>query len=351
MKGSNKRWLSRWLIIPLYLLLLGFTALGLSAPWLPVTSLPEAQLLAPLVPVFALLHLGFVLGFRRRARLWLVVSLAALAATGYVALRDLAWRPQLPPETAQLSLVSYNVATFDYNPDNIEEVARLLAEVQPDVIALQEFRNQELANGRKALDFLAERLGMPHASFIHLPIHIHGTATFSRFPIIGVDTLFLPRREINSGILLTLDSPAGPIGVANMHLSSFNLGRILAADSTWQGRAWQFRRNAIRVLQLQQEKVDLVMTKTAGFPHPLILAGDLNATPHSRITRPFFARFRDSFASRGRGWGWSFPVWGPTGIRIDYQFYSAGLEPIAHQVIRSDISDHYPLLVRYRQAP
>jgi len=315
---------------------------------MPVSILPEAQIVAPMIPVLGVFHLLFWLWMRRRARGLALLNLLMLLACGYVVARDLNW-PKGQEGDPDLSLVSYNVATFDYNPDNIEKVARLLSTLQPDVVALQEFRNQKLANGRRALDYLAEKMDMPHARFIHLPIHIHGTATFSRFPIIRVDTLFLPQKEINSGILLTLEGPRGPIGVGNVHLTSFNLARIWKKDSTWQGRAWAFRENAVDVLRLQQEKVDLVMEKTARYPHPLILCGDLNATPHSRITRPFFQRFEDSFAQGGKGLGWSFPILGPLGIRIDYQFFSQGLAVQSHQVVRSGNSDHYPLLVRYQQ--
>ena len=53
----------------------------------------------------------------------------------------------------------------------------------------------------------------------------------------------------------------------------------------------------------------------------------------------------------GHGIGFSYPLLGPYGLRIDYQFASKELEVVSHDVIQKDVSDHYPLVVCYRLNP
>ncbi|GAB4426810.1 MAG: hypothetical protein OHK0039_44930 [Bacteroidia bacterium] len=349
MKTRSRRWRLRLLAI-LYVPLWVATLLGWLAPWIPPTALPLAQLLVVAVPALLPVHLLY-LWVLRRYRNALLPVLSAVLASGWVLLQDLRWTGADTLHPPQLRVLSYNVATFDYNPAHIARTAALIRAAQPDVVALQEFRNQPLEDGSSALDYLAAELRMPYYRFIHLPIHIHGTATFSRYPIDAVDTLYLPRREINSGTLLTLDTPAGKVGLANIHLSSYNISKLMQEDAAWQDRPRTLYGNAARVLALQQQRVETILQKTYDFPYPLILAGDFNAVPHSGIMQQVAARYTDTFVRRGQGWGWTFPVWWRLGLRIDYQFCSAGLRPVSHRVIHEGVSDHLPLLVGYVAEP
>ena len=343
----------------LYLVLLLITCGGALAPFVPVDIASFLQVVAASFPFLFILHLLFLAFFLRKSISWLMLTLIGLGICVWVLNKDIRWFQssveQLTEETNRvqksLTVMSFNVGTFDYDPAVIEEAAKLIKELDPDVLTLQEFRNHLLVDSMLALDFIAQELDLQDYEFVHLPVHIHGAATYSRYPIVGLDTLFMPSKEINSGILSTIKTPIGKIGVGNLHLSSFHVAQTLDQNDGWKAQSRAMYLNTSEVLRLQQEKVNLTLRKAKAYPYPLILTGDLNAPPHSRIAQQFSDYYQDSFLKAGNGRGWTFPLLGPIGMRIDYQFSSDELEVISHEVIRSEVSDHFPLVVKYRLNP
>ncbi|MEO1449961.1 MAG: endonuclease/exonuclease/phosphatase family protein, partial [Bacteroidota bacterium] len=237
--------------------------------------------------------------------------------------------------------------TFQYDASNIDKVALLLNQEHPDVICLQEFRNHKLPDGSFALDHLANALGLPHYRFVHLPVHIHGAAIYSRYPIVQLDTLFMPAKEINSGILITVESPLGKVAVGNLHLSSFMVKKTWDEAEGVRAKLTALYKQARTTIALQHQKVGTVLEKTADFHYPLVLTGDMNAVPHSRISFRYRDRFQDAFLTGNNGLGWTFPILKITGLRIDYHYFSDPLTVTRFKILRSDISDHYPVVVDY----
>ncbi|MEM7374485.1 MAG: endonuclease/exonuclease/phosphatase family protein [Bacteroidota bacterium] len=352
MKTANKR-IGFRIFIFLYLGLFLTTIGGGIAPFLPVTFLSFIQLIPAAFPLLFVLHLLFLMYFMRKSLRWGVLTTTGLAICVWGLSKDVRFKQASPEKQTEdvLRIVSFNVGTFDYDPKIIDQSASLINELNPDIVTLQEFRNHRLDDGSLAMDYVAQALGMDHYEFVHLPVHIHGAATYSKFPILDLDTLFMPQKEINSGILSTIQTPIGKIGVANLHLSSFHVAQTLDQNKGLKNRSRAMYLNTSEVLKLQQEKVDLTLNKVKLYPHPLILTGDLNAPSHSRITVQFADYFQDSFQAAGNGSGWTFPILGPVGMRIDYQFSSEELEVVRHEVIRSAVSDHYPVLVEYTLNP
>lgn len=339
--------LTVWLFV---LLLLGVVA-GVIAPFVPLGWLPLLQVVPPLLLVMGAGVLICLIVFLRQKRLgWAMLALLPLAAVAWSLSKDL--RLRAPVEgTCELRVISYNVGSFAFDAERVEQVARLLDRQHADVIALQEFRNHDMGGGQRALAYLSQTLDMPHYRFEHLPQHIHGAVIFSRHPIVRLDTMFMPAAEINTGIIVAIESPLGRIGIGNLHLSSFRVNAFLQ-DSTERWRQVdRLLRHSLEVLPLQQEKVNRVLASTAQYPYPLVLTGDFNAVPHSRIMQPFFARYTDSFLAVGSWAGWTYPVVGPLGLRIDYQFATPALQPTQHRVLHADMSDHQPVEVCYTLMP
>ncbi|MEM9986573.1 MAG: endonuclease/exonuclease/phosphatase family protein, partial [Bacteroidota bacterium] len=289
---------------------------------------------------------------RNKKAFWATAALAISVLLAWPLSRELRLGfSQADAGSAAITVISYNVASFHFEDEQIRRVAKLMKDQRADVIALQEFRNHSMANGRQALPFLAAELDMPYYQFRHLPQHIHGAVIFSKYPIESLEVLYLPAEEINSGVLATIQTPQGPIGVATMHLSSYQMREVI--EDRMPGDRWHMLQGIYRryqeVLPRQQEKVNLVLEKVARYPHPLVITGDFNSVPHSRIVEPFRRQFVDSFTAAGRGLGWTFPLLGSAfGLRIDYQFCTEDLHPLQHQIIREEPSDHFPIMVSYR---
>lgn len=346
--GKAKRWRKRLLIFVVAIATIGSIAAALS-PWIPVGVFPELQFISLFLPfslplwIYWIWRMGKLFGWKG-----CLLPIPAVLICLWIGARDFASSSPKKTDTPAISVLSFNVGTFNFDPDNIHLVGELVKKYQPDIVVMQEFRNQDAGDGRTAMRYISTLCELPYNDFVHLPYHVHGAAIFSKYPITGVDTLFLPEDEINSGILTTLDTDFGPVAVANVHLTSFHIRAIVENEPRLSDKLEGVRTRAKEAIVLQQNKVDAILTHLENFQHPVIIAGDFNATPHSRIVSQISSTYKDSFLESGNGNGWSFKVAGPLGIRIDYQFASHNLRSVSHQVIKEEISDHFPLLVSYQ---
>lgn len=350
------RHVGTFLVGLLFVLPFGISLLGAFAPFVPVDTVPLLQMLPPVLGWLALVHLIGVLFFLRRSRRLLLMALVGLGCAAWAISQDIrlasSGHAMVAPDD-EIRVVTFNVETFQYKPEQVDEVTLALQPLRPDIVAMQEFRHFNNGRAGDALAHISAELGLPHYRFDHRPENIHGGTIFSRWPIVSVDTLYMEPAEINTGILVTIQTPAGPIGLANVHLTSYSLKRKVgeAKELPRTEKVPSLYRHGIEIVYDQQRKVDQILTQTAAYPHPLVIVGDFNSAPHSRIIHQFQARYQDSFLEAGEGIGWTYPMLGPLGFRIDYQFASDEWHIVDHQVVREGISDHYPVLATYARHP
>ncbi|CAN5551690.1 endonuclease/exonuclease/phosphatase family protein [soil metagenome] len=148
-------------------------------------------------------------------------------------------------------------------------IAATLAELQPDVVALQEVFRQDA--GRDQAAELAEGLGYHHAyaSRLHHDGFDFGNAVLSRWPFVRTESWPLPagpgvdeRRVL---LLAEVDGPRGPVQVFCTHLN------------------WRFDESATR--QVQVRAVAGAVAAARPRTYPPVLCGDLNAEPGSDEVR------------------------------------------------------------------
>jgi endonuclease/exonuclease/phosphatase family metal-dependent hydrolase len=77
---------------------------------------------------------------------------------------------------------------------------------------------------------------------------------------------------------------------------------------------------------------------------PVVLAGDLNATPDKRAVSRLAATLRDAWAEAGEGEGATFPAIAPV-ARIDYVFVGEAFEITQACIGTGVASDHIPVVV------
>lgn len=351
--NRNKN-LFHFIIATFYAPVLALSFLGLAAPYISTSIFSWIQLIPNLFPALALFHFLAILLFIRKFKLLSLLAFLALLGSGWVISKD--WKmgaeQEMAHESHSLKVLSYNVGTFDFKAENIDTSSELLKSLEPDVITLQEFRNHKLADGSYAIDYMSRALDMPYHRFVHLPVHIHGAVIYSRYPILDIDTLFMPRKEINSGILASIETPVGMVGVGNVHLSSFQIAQTYNETEGFFDKLIAIFRRARMVVKLQNDKVDQILSKTAKYPNPIIITGDMNATPHTRVNYLLSQKMNDSFREGGSGIGWSYPLLNKMlGLRIDHQYASSEFDVLEHKIVREGVSDHYPVIVTYRIQP
>ncbi len=285
---------------------------------------------------------------RNRAGSWM--ALLSLALSGIITSYDFKINPGPVPAGANLRVMSMNVHFFDFTHDKAEAVAALVKQYNPDIVCFQEFRNKHVFPGQSTLEFFQEETGLAYGQFATAENHIHGVAILSRYPLLQTDTLFTLKDQTNSGMLAILDTPEGKIQVASVHLSSFQVIRVLDPDRTLEQRSRYLYDRFQRITMRQQSQISSILNDTRRNPFPTIICGDFNATAHSRIMHPLFSLFQDSFQEAGHGLGYTYPLMAGFGLRIDYALSSEACTPLNHTVLSEKISDHQPILVSYRLA-
>ena len=245
-------------------------------------------------------------------------------------------RWQREPDRASLRLLTYNVHSC-VGLDGItspERIARVIARIEPDVVALQ-----ELDVGRQRTDHvdqarvIADQLGMLlhfHPTF-EVAGEKFGDAVLSRLPMRVIRAGPLPRMdgdhdlEPRGALWVEIDAGEATFEVINTHLSIHPRERRMQADALL-GHGW------------------------IGDARPgsnLVLCGDLNAGPGLPTCRAISQRLTDVQVGLDghrprRTWGGRWPV-----ARIDHIYIDPSLEVLHVDVPATHLtriaSDHLPL--------
>ncbi|WP_437881717.1 endonuclease/exonuclease/phosphatase family protein [Pseudomonas sp. LRF_L74] len=288
-----------------------------------------------------------------------------LAGKRYVFWYDLADGngPDLRPTSADLAY-------------NLDEVARVIRDEQPDIVLLQELQDGAHASHyQNQLQLLKQRLSDLYpcsseafywrASFVPYP-KIWGSvgtklATLSRFRIERAERLQLPRASNN-----WLARPFAPRHSLLVSYLSLRNGRELAVINTRFADPLPQSNAALRQVAMTRGLLDQLENQDT----PWLLGGDLNLLPpgqYHRLAEPQRLRFQprselapllvypviptSEEADQSR-WFTRFPndpaVRGPDRT-VDYLLYSPALSRLDGYVRRRDtreISDHLPLVGR-----
>ncbi len=218
-------------------------------------------------------------------------------------------------------VMSYNVWRRNRNISAMEGIIR---QEQPDILLLQELRQDQVLPFRNTLNDL-----YPDADlhFVYDPYSLQAVA--SRYPVTPVAMMF----EKGRAQKVQLETPNGPITVINIHPNF----------SHWQRRYRQMS-------TLLNE--DIITATT-----PTILGGDFNTTKQTEIYNWFDQHLKNAHWEAGWGFGFTFPssvpkLRGkyslPSLVRIDHIFYSDHF--YAHNagtLTDSGGSDHMPVVAEF----
>jgi endonuclease/exonuclease/phosphatase family metal-dependent hydrolase len=211
-------------------------------------------------------------------------------------------------------------------------IARVLAMTDPDIVALQEV---DVRRDRSGLAHQAELIA--HALEMELDFHPsfeieegqYGNAILSRLPMRRRRAAPLPRlnprREPRAALWVEVDVGGPPLHVVMAHLGTSSAERLLQIDELL-GPCW-----------LEHPECR----------EPLVLCGDFNVLPGSRVYRRLARRLRDvQTVAEGhhplRTWFGPFPL-----TRIDHVFIGEQLRVRQVHIPRTSLarvaSDHLPL--------
>ena len=223
---------------------------------------------------------------------------------------------------------------------NLRKIGRLINELNPDVVALQEIdQNSRWAGNFDHLEYLQAHTGYQHAVFginnrrTGLMNLNYGNAFLSRHPIIESENIVFGSRTVGEKGFLYVEIDIGGrrLPMVNLHLH-------------YRSRVHRFR-------QVEQV-MDYVTTKHADrrdhWHMPPIVCGDLNNQAHlpdatAELLRYFLLHGDYTLHPKG---GLTFPS--PLPSRgLDFIFLPPACCEVKSEVVRSFLSDHRPVWVDF----
>ena len=224
----------------------------------------------------------------------------------------------------RITVLSYNIhhaAGVDKKLD-LKRIAKIIREVKPDIVSLQEVENKTSRTGEvDQTAVLAKLCSMKHCfgPAIKFSGGHYGNAILSRFPIKKVKHSALPGREARNLLEATLQLPGSQaLSFLATHL-----------DTT--------KRSQLKSLPIIAQRLKANAGKL------MILAGDFNAVPQSSLIKTLLKDWNNATSGPGLQ---TFPVTAPK-EQIDYIFYSKSPQwrLISQRTLDEKVaSDHLPIL-------
>lgn len=178
-----------------------------------------------------------------------------------------------------------------------------------------------------------------------------GVVIVSRFPI-GKKGVIDFGSITNSCIWADLNIKGQTVRVYNFHLQSNKVSEDADGiveniqkneDVKWyrdiKGILRKYRNTNIS----RAKQIDKIVEHMKTCPHPYLVGADMNDVPISYIYRRLSQVSTDAFSAKGSGFGTTYRGNIPF-LRIDYIFYSKPFQCVTYEKIKTQISDHNPIL-------
>ncbi len=262
------------------------------------------------------------------------------------------------PDTGHIRILTYNVhffRQFDQKDTKLtirEQAVRVMGDVSPDVICIQEYYTRQKGEYNMA-DVFEREIGMPYRYISPTAANdyeAYGMAIFSRFPIVGSGVLPEHEYGVNRIIYADIDKNGRIFRVYNVHLRSFgfqkedydfinNPSKTIEKDAASTKRIGARLKHAFTARSAQAVEL---REHSQACNLPYLIAGDFNDTPLSYAVNEVSAGMKNAFRESGRGWGVTYNGDFPN-FQIDYILSSQAFDVLHYQIIKVKLSDHYPV--------
>ena len=244
-----------------------------------------------------------------------------------------------------ISVMSFNCRSF-YNftdgKSTKKSILELLKKTPVDIVCFQEFPRlaglpQEVATSTK----------LP---YYYKPKDV-SLAIFSKYPIIGKATIDQGR---NGSTYASIDYKGNAIDIYNIHLKSNRISdeanKVIEEKDLREKRTWLGIKSVLGKIRATSstrvEQARKIATHNQKSENAVVVCGDFNETPQSYVYRILSEGLKDSFCEKGFGMGSTYAGKIPA-LRIDFILMSNQLQINEHQIIKTDVSDHYPLISNF----
>ncbi len=334
------------------------------APLIDPSKFFLPALLGLLYPYLLMLNLLFLVYWLIRLRKEVLISLLVILL-GWNHLHHLLpinfsrkLIPENIPRSQLMKVMSYNVRGFNIyewtrDPDVKPEIYDFVAREEPDIICFQEYYTTPW-KGKTHDDIARQLSSLPYNEVYYTadPANRRGSgiATFSRYPIIRRSRI--PFNTVGNGAMYTdILFRTDTIRVFNIHLQSIRFSQrdyafmdtVRLKYSDEQMREIRNIGSQLKVaFSLRARQADMISSYIRDSPHPVVVMGDFNDTPHSFAYRKIKKGLKDAFSSAGHGFGSTYAGELPS-FRIDYILYGNPFKAYQFERFKAEHSDHFPI--------
>ncbi len=288
-------------------------------------------------PLLLFLNIAFVIVWLFVKWKYAFLSLFLLVA-GYSHIKP---HVQIFPEKEEqnvdgIKVMTYNVRNYaqqgkKHLKATIDSVKRILETQNPDIICLQEAtkKNRISLKGYQVIgqidNYILTRLKVVNTSYL------------------------LDETDFKFGVYADVIFEGDTIRVYNVQLLSYSVSKDIEEYENDPDKVTPKKR-FITIAQKLKNGFEARVTETYRLrkslersPYPVILCGYLNDTPVSYTYREIMsAGLKDAFTESGSGYGNTYNGYLPK-IRIDYIFASDQFEIYNYKVLKTHLSDHFPV--------
>ena len=249
-----------------------------------------------------------------------------------------------------ISILSYNAGMFGSSSAGLsrkecaESISELIDRNGCEVACLQEVylgKNENLHEIFKDYKYI-------HSHLFTLPSgNRFGNVTLSKYPFSGKGVISFDN-STNLSIYSDIAVNGEEIRIYNNHLESYNISftsfikkstdrHKMTDEIMYMGD----KLNKSTIKRAEQVKTILEHAENAG--KKVLLCGDFNDTPMSYTYSRLSKGMKDTFKEAGKGFGATYSYLWPL-LRIDYLLVPKESEVLSHDIIRTGLSDHYPII-------
>ena len=319
------------------IILVLITGIGYSASYVNPSTQPLPQIAGLFMPWLLAINVVFILFWASLRKKWAFISLLTLILGMGQISRFVGWHFSQDAEASSIVLCTFNSESYNRS-NHLEKFGSVIRSLTPiDIFCLQEISSDRIEELR---------------SQIELPnIYAHrGKVILTQYPIIRQGNLQF-NQTVNGCIWADLNIDGREVRVYNVHLHSNQVSReaetIIENINTDKVQAFSKIKHMVgnykRATIERSKQVEKILTHIRSSNVPVILAGDFNDTPFSYTYQQFKALLSDQFRTQGLGIGTTYAGELP-GLKIDYIFADDHFESQRHQILKTKISDHFPLL-------
>lgn len=247
----------------------------------------------------------------------------------------------------RLKLMTLNTHQMDQSKAAGEnKVIQFLQQSDADIICLEEV---EVHKNKGSLTLDGLKTAMKDWPYTYIDFKIYnkrrqyGNVVFSRYPLINKETIpFVSKGNISSQCDVVVDGDT--LRLIVNHLESNRLANLQNGDSVRSDFFARLKGRLNDAGVIRHEQARIVKRAAYASPYPVMMVGDFNDMPWSYTYRHLKQGMRDAFLSGSIGHVGNTYVRHGIGIRIDYILVSRKLHGFGTMPIKTDVSDHYPVV-------